>query len=195
MKFLGKGLILGILLCSLALPAMGIAAGGSPKMEVPEQAASVFCPVELGALHADASAAVGFDAPPISKVIQVYGILPGKELGPIGVILNFEGSTMWYAKQQPFSDELKWGFGGWRTKEDGSTHLGGLLVPVGGTIVDFDLMSGEMVPLKVPLDSLAIESGALTILPEDPSDPNVWIYGYSSYAPNDWNCEQGNFFI
>lgn len=153
----------------------------------------ISCQAELDALHASAESGTGSELSPISKVIQVYGILPGYELVPVGVILNFEDSSTWYGKQQPFETILKWGMGGFRTETDGSTKLTGLIVPIGGTIANFELMEGKMTPLKTPWEG-ALETGALVINPVDITNPKQWVYAYSSYSPENWNCEQGSVF-
>jgi hypothetical protein len=105
-------------------------------------------------------------------------------------MLNFENSSTWFGKQQPFKSILKWGFGGFRTEPDGSTKLTGLIVPVGGTIADFKLMEGKMTPLKKPWTN-ALETGSLVIKPVDITNTKEWVYVYSAYSPEDWNCTQG----
>lgn len=155
----------------------------------------VSCEAVLEDLHASAEVGMGSEMGPLTKVIQVFGIAPGMELVPVGVMLNFEDSSTWYGKQQPFSSTvpLKWGIGGFRSELDGSTKLTGLIVPIGGTIANFEMVEGKMTPLKTPWEG-ALETGALVIKPVDITNPKEWVYVYSSYTPENWNCEQGSVF-
>lgn len=181
----------GLVLLALGLASHAVISADDAFTLSPQD--SAFCPVELAALHESAEEGMSAELTPISKVIQIYGIAPGYELVPVGVMLNFEDSSSWFGKQQPFETILKWGMGGFRKEADGSTKLTGLIVPIGGTIANFELMEGKMTPLNTPWAG-ALETGSLVIKPVDINNPNEWVYVYSSYAPEDWNCDAGIIF-
>lgn len=151
------------------------------------------CDSALADLYDYASTGLGYEPTPISKIIQVYGIAPGYELVPKGVILNFEESNVWFGQQQPFAPLLKWGFGGFRHETNGNTKLTGLIVPIGGTIANFQVMEGTMIPKAVPFEG-AEETGALVITPGDPDNNHVWTYVYSTFTPENWDCSENSIF-
>jgi hypothetical protein len=152
----------------------------------------IACQSALDDLYTFASTGLGYLPNPISKIIQVYGIAPDNVLVPSGVIMNFEDSPIWYGKQQPFDLDLKWGLGGYCGGESGAM-LTGVLIPAGGTMADFKIMEGKMTPKLVPWEG-AEETGALVIKPADPDNNKTWTYVYSTYLPENWDCNAGSVF-
>ncbi|MBI4043678.1 MAG: hypothetical protein HY393_02645 [Candidatus Diapherotrites archaeon] len=151
-----------------------------------EQTFFTACDNVLSGLHADAASALGYEPPPVSKVVQVSWLGPDYVKYPVGAILFFEDSPVWYGKQFPFDQNLKWGFGDIR-KEGLITKLVGLIIPIGGTIADFQLALGVMTPFNKPMDN-AEESGLLVFTPADPASTLSWVYVYDIYSPENWPC-------
>jgi hypothetical protein len=183
---------IGMVLLTVGLGVHAFVLGMDAGAVLPQSPSDgLSCQAELDALYAYAAEGMGFEPSPITTIHQVFGIAPGMYLVPSGVILNFEDSSTWFGRQQPFDSLLKWGHGGFRHESDGTTKLTGLIYPIDGN--QYQLMEGTMTPLNTPWDG-ALETGALVIQPADPNNPKEWVYVYSSYAPADWNCEQGTIW-
>ncbi|MBI4043891.1 MAG: hypothetical protein HY393_03750 [Candidatus Diapherotrites archaeon] len=124
-------------------------------------------------------------APTVSTLAQVYAIGPGYVKVPVGAIATFKHSDIWYGREQPFEENLAWGFGAW-SNAGTQTNLTANLVSSGGSAKDALPFAGKMIPFQFPTTN-AVESGALIFNSQDTHQE--WVYVYDVYTPENWPCQ------